>query len=275
MFLNNTIRRSTQKYRAVDRFRVILNDGFKETTEGPFYFSVNLYLFLMLWIFISHKSKQQRVLAHFAPLPAFTRFHSGKPLFNGRHSLGWAFHSNWVPFFKKIEAECPAPRKIKTLILHTEMRCVFVFCFFFSVFLFALNLFFGLQPIFSDDLSAEKVSTSIKCIGFSAKVRKQTSYETDSANYSSLYVDKSISFNLYFWQYNYFAKYAVIRVNLQHTMCRRKIKEERFRPQESKQRVKENIAFRHAIQSSNKYPKEDINEQMAPHRESTLPERNL
>ena len=58
-------------------------------------------------------------------------------------------------------------------------------------------------------------------------------------------------------------------------MCRNTIQGERFRPQESKQRVKENIAFRHAIQSSNTYPKEDINEQMAPHRESTLTERNL
>ena len=47
------------------------------------------------------------------------------------------------------------------------------------------------------------------------------------------------------------AKYVVIRVNLQHTMCRNTIQGERFRPQESKQRAKENIAFRHAIQSSN------------------------
>ena len=47
------------------------------------------------------------------------------------------------------------------------------------------------------------------------------------------------------------AKYVVIRVNLQHTMYRNTIQGERFRPQESKQRAKENIAFRHAIQSSN------------------------
>ena len=37
------------------------------------------------------------------------------------------------------------------------------------------------------------------------------------------------------------AKYVVIRVNLRHTMCRNTIQGERFRPQESKQRAKENI----------------------------------
>ena len=38
-------------------------------------------------------------------------------------------------------------------------------------------------------------------------------------------------------------------------MCRNTIQGERFRPQESKQRATENIAFRHAIQSSNNLKK--------------------
>ena len=129
----------------------------------------------MLWIFFLTGLNTTSSCSYFAPLPAFTRFHYGKRLFNGRHSLGWAFYSNRVPFLKKIEAEFlvtweyKARKMTETLTMrfyhHHSKRTEFTF---------------GPHPIFSVDLSAEKVSRTIICIGFSAEVKHSTREQWDT-----------------------------------------------------------------------------------------------
>ena len=157
------------------------NNNFKEIMEGPFYFPVNFYLILILWIFFSHWSKPQRTLAHFAPLPAFTRFNCGKRLFNGRHSLGWAFYSNWVPFFKKMEVNFLVPRSTK-LEWWKHLQCSHAFFFYHHS--KRTEFIFGLHPIFSADLTAEKVSKTITWLAFPRKscIQPEKKYKPHGAN---------------------------------------------------------------------------------------------